>query len=215
MRDDFSLRVKDILSKRVGLYCSNPNCRVLTIGPNSNVQKATSIGVAAHITAASQGGARFNPLLTSTDRSSIENGIWLCQSCAKIIDNDSYKYSIELITKWKAEAEKVTELELTQNKRVHISNKIDQIFKLMPDLINEFSDDIKKNPLLREFILLEKRWVYGFGDKNILVYYYDDHEYLDAKIRLLENNDLVKDITYNNTSRYVLTEELVELLKIL
>ncbi len=213
MRDDFNKLVKDIVAKRVGLRCSNPNCRTLTIGPNSNEQKTTNIGVAAHITAASPNGPRFDPSLTQEERSSIANAIWLCQSCAKLIDSDPKKYSVELITEWKSEAEKEAELELTRLKKIKPSKDYDEIFKYMPDLINEIIDDVKENPLLREFILLERGWIYNYGNRKLLVYYYNDHEDLDNKIRLLENNDLVIDITYNNTKRYVLSEEFVEILK--
>ena len=38
-RDDFSLTVKDILAKRVGYVCSNPNCKRHTIAPNSKEDK--------------------------------------------------------------------------------------------------------------------------------------------------------------------------------
>ena len=58
MRDDFTFKTKDTLAKRVGFLCSNPNCQMLTVGPNSNVEKHSNIGVAAHITAASEGGPR-------------------------------------------------------------------------------------------------------------------------------------------------------------
>ena len=57
-------------------------------GPHSNPQKRVSIGEAAHITAAAEGGPRYNPDLTPEERSSIENGIWLCKSCARMIDSD-------------------------------------------------------------------------------------------------------------------------------
>tara|TARA_B100000929_G_scaffold5347_1_gene4503 strand:+ start:517 stop:705 length:189 start_codon:yes stop_codon:yes gene_type:complete len=56
MRDDFTKKTKEILAKRVGLLCSNPKCKKPTSGPNSDQNKSTNIGVAAHITAASVGG---------------------------------------------------------------------------------------------------------------------------------------------------------------
>jgi hypothetical protein len=89
MRDDFNSQIKDTLSKRVGLRCSNPNCRVLTSGPNSCEDKVTNIGVAAHIKAASIKWPRYDPSMTPIERSSIRNGIWLCQTCAKLVDNDT------------------------------------------------------------------------------------------------------------------------------
>ena len=68
-----------------------PNCNVSTAGPSDeSAAGVMSIGVAAHIASAAQGpGARrFDPNMTPEERSGIENGIWLCQSCAKKIDDD-------------------------------------------------------------------------------------------------------------------------------
>lgn len=71
-RDDFSQKTIDRLCERVGGKCSNPNCRRETKGPHSNPQKRVSIGEAAHIAAAAEGGPRYNPDLTPEERSSIE-----------------------------------------------------------------------------------------------------------------------------------------------
>lgn len=46
-RDDFSAKIKRILAERVGFLCSCPSCRVLTIGPHSNLEKSANVGVAA------------------------------------------------------------------------------------------------------------------------------------------------------------------------
>lgn len=100
-RDDFSYKTKETLARRVGMHCSNPNCAKLTSGPQKDPQKALNIGFAAHITAASQGGVRYDPTLTKTQRKSTENGIWLCQSCGKLVDNDAERYTVELLRKWK------------------------------------------------------------------------------------------------------------------
>lgn len=105
MRDDFLSKIKDVLAQRVGMRCSNPACCRPTSGPRSNPSKAINIGVAAHITAASAGGPRHDPSLTLEDRRSPENGIWLCQSCAKLIDNDVQHFSKEKLIEWKRHAE--------------------------------------------------------------------------------------------------------------
>jgi len=212
MRDDFSSKIKDTLSKRVGMHCSNPDCKALTSGPNSSEDKSTSIGVAAHITAASIKGPRYDPSMTSKERSSIKNGIWLCQSCSKLIDSDPLRYTVELLKEWKSQAENETDLELTKKNGSKTSTGFDKIFRLMPALINEFIKDIKLNPMLREFILQGRGWVYNSGGRKLLVYYFEDHEDLEAKIRLLQNNNLVDDITFNNTKRFVFREEFVEIL---
>ena len=104
-RDEFTKQTNDVLGKRVGIRCSNSNCRKLTTGPRSESQHIVNIGVAAHITAAAEGGPRYDPRLTPEQRSSPENGIWLCQNCAKLVDNDPARYTVELLRAWKNEAE--------------------------------------------------------------------------------------------------------------
>lgn len=105
MRDDFSAKTKEILAKRVAYRCSNPDCRKPTVGPNSEPGKTVLIGVAAHITAAAPGGPRFDFDLAPEERKGIENGIWLCENCAALIDKDEIRFPTHLIEGWKAVAE--------------------------------------------------------------------------------------------------------------
>ncbi len=112
MRDDFDQKSKGILARRVGHRCSNPNCRELTSGPQKDPAKAINIGVAAHITAASPGGARYNSKLSSDERKSIDNGIWLWQKCAKSVDNDERRYTADLLADWKKFSEQAAQLEV-------------------------------------------------------------------------------------------------------
>ena len=58
-RDNFTNAVKNKLAKRVMYVCSNPNCRKMTIGPDSK-NGINNIGVAAHICAAAPGGPRYD-----------------------------------------------------------------------------------------------------------------------------------------------------------
>jgi hypothetical protein len=111
-RDDFSAQVRQALEKRVGSRCSNPDCRRPTSGPHTDVGRSVSIGVASHITAASPGGPRFDNSLSPTQRSSILNGVWLCQSCAKTIDSDVLRYTSEVLHGWKREAEFQADIEM-------------------------------------------------------------------------------------------------------
>jgi hypothetical protein len=113
MRDDFPKPVVETLAKRVGNRCSNPGCRKRTSGPHTEDDKALNVGVAAHITAASPGGPRYAPSLSPDERKEIGNGIWLCQSCGKLVDNDEARYTKALLIQWKknAEQEALTEIE--------------------------------------------------------------------------------------------------------
>lgn len=104
-RDNFTKKTVDILAERVGFICSNPDCRVHTVGPNTNADKSTRVGEAAHIAAAAPGGPRYDPAMTAAQRSNINNGIWLCSNCSDLIDKDEAKYPTPLLHKWKADAE--------------------------------------------------------------------------------------------------------------
>jgi hypothetical protein len=105
-RDDFPNGVKSILALRAGYRCSKPDCRALTVGPSDADPAAfANIGVAAHITAASPGGPRFDPTLTPEERRSVTNGIWTCQNHGKEIDDDVVRYSFDLLRAWKHHAE--------------------------------------------------------------------------------------------------------------
>lgn len=105
MRDDFPKPVLDTLAKRVGYRCSNPACRKLTSGPHTDDTKVLNVGVGSHITAASPGGPRYDPSLSQEQRRSQDNGIWLCQNCGKLVDNDEARYGKEVLFRWKQEAE--------------------------------------------------------------------------------------------------------------
>ncbi len=104
-RDEFSLPVKRLLAARAGYHCSNPQCRNLTSGPDEGDGGSINMGVAAHITAAAKGGSRYNPNLTSEQRSSTDNGIWLCVHCSVLIDKKEGDFPAELLVNWKKHAE--------------------------------------------------------------------------------------------------------------
>src|SRR5688572_27029386 len=100
-RHDFTKQTVEILGRRVGFLCSNPECRRPTLGSHENPGKSTTIGIAAHITAASPGGPRYDDLQSEVQRKQSENGIWLCSNCATLIDKDPEKYSVVLLQEWK------------------------------------------------------------------------------------------------------------------
>jgi hypothetical protein len=104
-RDEFSAKMRATVAARAGYRCSNPHCQTPTSGPTDDLEGACSIGVAAHITAASPGGPRHDPSLTAERRSSIENAIWMCGSCATMIDRDEGRYTVASLLDWKQQAE--------------------------------------------------------------------------------------------------------------
>lgn len=105
-RDEFRDSTKRKLGNRVAWTCSFPGCCDATIGPGSeSPEQVIRLGDAAHIHAASKDGPRFDPKMSSVERRSIDNGIWMCQRHARFIDADYTAYSPATLRAWKAEAE--------------------------------------------------------------------------------------------------------------
>ena len=212
-RDDFSKSIKDLLAKRVGFKCSKLDCRRLTTGPHTDPGKSVNLGVAAHITAASPGGPRYNPHLTPAQRQAFENGIWLCQTDAKLIDSDEIKYSVRLIHQWKNGAEELAAKELENRllRYPEFAPTFDRMERLMGDLLAEMRIDLAGYPLRREFVVKNRSTGY-WAKGNELFYYYEDHDDLDDKLNILENVGLINNFSSNKTKRYRLTEQLAEYL---
>src|SRR5689334_4164525 len=102
--DDFPLKVAHQLSNDVGLLCSNPVCRRPTVGPHTKPEKNQNVGIGAHITASRPSGPRYDATLTSDQRRSAENGIWVCAICSRLVDGDASRFTVEELRGWKREA---------------------------------------------------------------------------------------------------------------
>lgn len=145
MREEFTNEVKRAISARVGSRCSRPTCRALTSGPQVDPSKSLNVGVAAHITAASAGGPRYNPLLSSDERRDATNAIWLCQTCAKLVDNDTSRFSESELRGWKERAEdealqmvglaaEYMAPVITKSESMTLANYIESVSKFVIDL---------------------------------------------------------------------------------
>lgn len=209
-RDDFGKPVIDRLAKRVGMKCSCPNCRAPTSGPDSN-GGITNIGVAAHISAASAGGARYDEALTPEMRSDISNGIWLCQTHAKLIDDDELTYTSAVLRDWKDTAEHMAALE-ARGFAVIRAAPFPALEKKAPQLFAEIRGDLTKQPLVRQFILLSKTAIYNGGLTPLFRYHYEDHEYLPSLITIMLHAGAIYDVAFNDVPRYNFTEEFVSYL---
>lgn len=94
------------LAKRAANRCSNPDCGAITSGPSDDPNDSVNVGVAAHIYGANPGSARFDPVMTTVERSDISNAIWLCGNCHKLIDDDPTRYPAGLLFEWQREHER-------------------------------------------------------------------------------------------------------------
>lgn len=210
MRDDFTQATAQRLAKRVGFKCSNPDCRKPTSGPGSD-GGTVSLGVAAHITAASQGGPRFNEHLNGEGRRAAENGIWLCQQCSRLVDADDSAYDVADLIEWKTFAESAAAVEL----RGYVIRKGRDFATLeakMPTLIDEMREDLSAKPFTREIIAISKRVSYNYGQIPCFTYYHEDHDELLAKLQICEHYRAIYDVRRNDVPRWNFEEDFVEYL---
>jgi len=93
---------------RAAYVCIRPECRTLTLTPSpAKPDDDVMLGVAAHISATAPGGPRYDKSLSPEQREHIENGIFLCELCATLIDkNQGQDHPIKLFHAWKAEYER-------------------------------------------------------------------------------------------------------------
>lgn len=209
-RDDFTRQVIDRLAKRVGMRCSCPDCRVPTSGPDGD-NGVTNIGVAAHITAASPGGARYVESISHSERIDISNGIWLCQTHAKIVDDDELTYTSAMLRDWKEVAEHMAALE-ARGFAIHRAAPFAVLENKAPKLIAEMRNDLTDSHLVRQFILLKKGVSYNGGATPLFEYYYEDHEYLPSVMTIMQHVGAIYDAAFNRVPRYNFTEEFVSYL---
>jgi hypothetical protein len=116
MRDDFLKTTIEKIAYRAGYRCSKPDCRIVTRGAASDVDGTINVGFAAHITAASPGGARYDLTLTSNQRKHHSNGIWLCGTHAKLVDSDEAHFTVKELVSWKRAAERSSFFEVVSSK---------------------------------------------------------------------------------------------------
>ncbi|HED3890131.1 TPA: hypothetical protein R4229_002523 [Morganella morganii] len=150
-RDDFSLATKRTLADRVGWICSFPNCGQSTLGPASQSEEdKINNGIAAHICAASPGGPRYDTSMTSEMRKSISNGIWMCRNHGNLVDANHSQYTVDMLIKWKNDAEKAAYNRLSQPAQhltVGYSPRDLNILKIYCNLFNyNYLQQLKNEP---------------------------------------------------------------------
>ncbi len=184
MRDDFPFRVRQVLAKRVGYLCSNPDCRAPTSGPQLKDEGGLNVGRAAHITGASPGGARYDPKLSPQERASQQNGLWLCAICGDKVDKDPKAYTVELLQQWKLNAEREASRNVGRPKVRVVSPRV---------LERQLKRDLKlRNDMHRDFLKpfdssteagrLEHQYQ-RFRYSRVIIHALDDTTYPDADVQ--------------------------------
>lgn len=174
VRDNFSKPTVRKLAENSSYICNNPDCRGITIF-NTSGEKSSKCGIAAHICAASEKGPRFDSSQTPEERTSYENGIWLCSNCSILIDRDIDKYPKELLVSWKENHSKW----LLENNN----------FRPYEDLITKFDEISKclldKNQLIHKYI--PEIYSEISSIKDISRYFSNSYLFWNKIVDLLEN----------------------------
>lgn len=143
--DRFKHLVVTTLAKRSANRCANPDCGAVTSGPTDDPNRAVNVGEAAHIYGANPGSARYNPGMTSVERSAITNAIWLCGNCHKLIDDDPLRHPAGLMFEWQ---------------RSHESRIAEQVGKVAAEIRHRYEqrhlEKFGRLSHLAERIILEK-----------------------------------------------------------
>ncbi|RUU12482.1 hypothetical protein EOD23_07335 [Mesorhizobium sp. USDA-HM6] len=183
-----------------------------TAGPDAG-EGTTNTGVAAHIAAASPGGARYDETMTPEQRSAIANGIWLCQTHAKLIDDDEMTYTPAALQEWKVTAEAMAKVEAA-GFVIRRGRSFADLENAAPKLIAEMRQDLDKHPLVREIVILSrKRMYHNVGkDKVVFMYFLQDHDNLGGVVDVMANYGAILDITIGAIPRYRLHENFVDYL---
>lgn len=205
-RDNFAPDIKRKLAERAGYLCSI--CNTITVGPSGESNTSVNLtGVAAHITAASSEGKRYDSKLTPESRASIDNGIWLCNTHADLIDGDEVAFTVDglKLTK-KNHEEKIKFKQSGINVEKGIITKIElaNIGKITNSITLEFTDrnviygnnGVGKT-LICEFIaaLTEKkyldRWIDTKRNENSLCNIYYFRNQLDKFSIVINHNNKI------------------------
>lgn len=104
------------MAHRAGYRCSKPACGISTRGAALGDDGVINVGFAAHITAASPRGPRYDPTLTKEQRRHRSNGLWLCGTHAKLVDSDESHFTVKELRTWKRLAEQRSFLEVVASK---------------------------------------------------------------------------------------------------
>lgn len=176
-RDDFTQKTKELVAKRVAYRCCFKGCGIATIGPKyGDALRTSNVGVGCHICAASPNGPRYDPTMTTEERISPKNCIWMCENHSKIIDADEKAYPRELLHQWKDEAEKeaVERLKDYQYKQEELSDK-----NTLESIFNALIRDGQYDTLI---LLIKNHEKYNAQDELLLRYeiYYNCYCNIDA-----------------------------------
>ncbi len=127
---------------------------------------------------------------------------------------DVSSHSIDKLREWKTLAEMRAYLGI-RGFAIVVSRSFQKLEDKMPRLVAEMRDDIAREPFIREFIIISKKWSYNSDPENpIFCYFFEDHDSLKPMLKVMQNYGAILETTYNNVDRFEFTEDFVEYLQL-
>jgi hypothetical protein len=149
--------------------------------------------------------------MNSEERSGIINGIWLCQNHAKLIDDDETSFPASTLREWKETAEGIAFVE-AKGFAVSRARPFADLEKKAPGLIGEMRQDLRKEPLVRQFAILPSNRVSYSGSERQFAYFEEVHPYLRSIVTIMMHAGAIYDVTTTKVPRYNFREEFVSFL---
>ncbi len=149
--------------------------------------------------------------MTSDQRSDISNGIWLCQTHAKLIDDDESAFPVVRLQEWKNIAEHMAALE-AYGFEVRRAKPYSDLEKKAPKLIAEMREDLRGAPLTRRFIVMREGMAFGTGGENIFQYSPERHAAIYSVMTIMQHASAIYRTSFDDPPQYNFTEEFVSYL---
>jgi len=198
---NFNKNTITTLYKRAGEHCSL--CKRITTKPHSNPEKFHNLGEAAHIQGIKDApNLRFNAKLSIIQLKNVKNGIWLCQACHHIIDNDEKTYTVRKLNAIKSLHENlIVKIQESGESLMPMLNNKDREIKRYQKMISEMEAEIDEKDVLyseelnrTKFVLSTLRTEHTFLNEQLTKIKTEiidlDNEVLQKA--LLEEKDIAK-----------------------
>lgn len=118
--------------------------------------------------------------MTEKDRRGASNGIWLCETCAKLIDSDLPEYSRELLLGWKVRAEQKAKAQIGKTKAATGTRSRQASVKAIKRehrLRDDLHRDLLKSPPERMSLARFSSRAKKFAHSEVIVHRIDDTSY--------------------------------------
>lgn len=203
IRDDFSAPTRQIIKRQAGGCCAK--CEIKTTSYDGQNERPLTTGEAAHIEASCEDGPRYNSEDSSQYRRSVKNGIWLCNQCHALVDNDPSRFGVYRLMEFKEEQrQKISEVVLLSAKS---SDDKEKAFWVIESYGAYNEDFIPSEERAYQALLFGEEWEFQSNKLNILMNLIIEHHYNPDSLKQLLNVMS----QYSKTGKMALVDKAIEM----